>query len=150
MQCFSTGAVRLQTPLLFPRNRKLYDGCEPACFMDHSGMLVTLPYDLRVSPPHTCARRLIIQLFASAHANAEGGCNQQQPSVPAPAGSGGHNGCFPAVIDYSPLCSDLTVGKVCTLLTLDGVRKICGSQQYHPPQEVQFRWLFLNNDARQE
>ncbi|TKS86524.1 eIF-2-alpha kinase GCN2 [Collichthys lucidus] len=41
------GAVRLQTPLLLPRNRKLYDGSEPACFMDHSGMLVTLPYDLR-------------------------------------------------------------------------------------------------------
>ncbi|XP_027029524.2 eIF-2-alpha kinase GCN2 isoform X2 [Tachysurus fulvidraco] len=43
------GAVRLQTPLLLPRNRKLYEGCELACFMDHSGMLVTLPYDLRVS-----------------------------------------------------------------------------------------------------
>lgn len=110
-QCFSTGAVRLQTPLLFPRNKKLYDGSELACFMDHSGMLVTLPYDLRVSPPHTCARRLIIQLFASAHANAEGGCNQQQPSVPATAGSGGQNGCFPAVIDYSLLCSDLAVYK---------------------------------------
>ncbi|XP_045917839.1 eIF-2-alpha kinase GCN2 isoform X2 [Micropterus dolomieu] len=41
------GAVRLQTPLLLPRNRKLYDGSELACFMDHSGMLVTLPYDLR-------------------------------------------------------------------------------------------------------
>lgn len=107
--------------------------------MDHSGMLVTLPYDLRVSPPHTCARRLIIQLFASAHANAEGGCNQQ-----------GGGGCYPAVIDYSPLCSDLTLYKVCTLLTLDDVRKICRPQQYHPPQEVQFRWLFLNNDARQE
>lgn len=146
-----TGAVRLQTPLLFPRNKKLYDGSEPACFMDHSGMLVTLPYDLRVSPPHTCARRLIIQLFASAHANAEGGCNQQQPSVPATAGSGGQNGRFPAVIDYSPLCSDLTVYSstlnACTLLTLDGVCKICRSQQHHPPQEVQFRWLFLNDDA---
>ncbi|KAG9268185.1 eIF-2-alpha kinase GCN2 [Astyanax mexicanus] len=43
------GAVRLQTPLFLPRNRKLYEGCELACFMDHSGMLVTLPYDLRVS-----------------------------------------------------------------------------------------------------
>lgn len=42
------GAVRLQTPLLLPRNRKLYEGCEVASFMDHSGMLVTLPYDLRV------------------------------------------------------------------------------------------------------
>lgn len=46
-----SGAVRLQTPLLLPRNRKLYEGCEMACFMDHSGMLVTLPYDLRVSAP---------------------------------------------------------------------------------------------------
>lgn len=45
------GAVRLQTPLLLPRNRKLYDSSELACFMDHSGMLVTLPYDLRVSSP---------------------------------------------------------------------------------------------------
>lgn len=43
------GAVRLQTPLLLPRNRKLYEGSELACLMDHSGMLVTLPYDLRVS-----------------------------------------------------------------------------------------------------
>uniref|UniRef100_A0A3Q4AEI9 non-specific serine/threonine protein kinase n=1 Tax=Mola mola TaxID=94237 RepID=A0A3Q4AEI9_MOLML len=41
------GAVRLQTPLLLPRSRKLYEGSELACFMDHSGMLVTLPYDLR-------------------------------------------------------------------------------------------------------
>ena len=48
--CAHTGAVRLQTPLLLPRNRTLYEGCELACFMDHSGMLVTLPYDLRVSP----------------------------------------------------------------------------------------------------
>uniref|UniRef100_A0AAY4CI97 eIF-2-alpha kinase GCN2 n=1 Tax=Denticeps clupeoides TaxID=299321 RepID=A0AAY4CI97_9TELE len=44
------GAVRLQTPLLLPRSRGLYEGCELACFMDHSGMLVTLPYDLRVRP----------------------------------------------------------------------------------------------------
>uniref|UniRef100_A0A4W4E1H0 Protein kinase domain-containing protein n=1 Tax=Electrophorus electricus TaxID=8005 RepID=A0A4W4E1H0_ELEEL len=43
------GAVRLQTPLLLPRTKNLYEGCELACFMDHSGMLVTLPYDLRVS-----------------------------------------------------------------------------------------------------
>ncbi|KAM7402881.1 hypothetical protein PAMA_003688 [Pampus argenteus] len=43
------GAVRLQTPLLLPRNRKLYEGSELACFMDHSGMLVTLPYDLRMA-----------------------------------------------------------------------------------------------------
>lgn len=111
VRCCSTGAVRLQTPLLFPRNKKLYDGSELACFMDHSGMLVTLPYDLRVSPPRTCAQRLIIQLFASAHAIAEGGCNQRQPSVPAAAGNGGRNGRFPAVIDYSLLCCDLAVYK---------------------------------------
>lgn len=47
-----SGAVRLQTPLLLPRNRRLYEGCETACFMDHSGMLVSLPYDLRVSIRH--------------------------------------------------------------------------------------------------
>ncbi|XP_053488960.1 eIF-2-alpha kinase GCN2 isoform X2 [Ictalurus furcatus] len=50
------GAVRLQTPLLLPRIRKLYEGCEVACFMDHSGMLVTLPYDLRVSFARFVAR----------------------------------------------------------------------------------------------
>ncbi len=49
LSCLSvSGAVRLQTPLLLPRNRRLYEGCETACFMDHSGMLVSLPYDLRV------------------------------------------------------------------------------------------------------
>ncbi|KAI4902047.1 hypothetical protein NFI96_033100 [Prochilodus magdalenae] len=53
------GAVRLQTPLLLPRNRKLYEGCELACFMDHSGMLVTLPYDLRVSFARFVARNNI-------------------------------------------------------------------------------------------
>ncbi|KAL7873489.1 hypothetical protein AOLI_G00125600 [Acnodon oligacanthus] len=53
------GAVRLQTPLLLPRNRKLYEGCELACFMDHSGMLVTLPYDLRVSFARFAARNNI-------------------------------------------------------------------------------------------
>uniref|UniRef100_A0AAY5EBD4 eIF-2-alpha kinase GCN2 n=1 Tax=Electrophorus electricus TaxID=8005 RepID=A0AAY5EBD4_ELEEL len=46
------GAVRLQTPLLLPRTKNLYEGCELACFMDHSGMLVTLPYDLRVTVRH--------------------------------------------------------------------------------------------------
>ncbi|TSO67491.1 eIF-2-alpha kinase GCN2 [Bagarius yarrelli] len=56
------GAVRLQTPLLLPRNRKLYEGCEVACFMDHSGMLVTLPYDLRVSFARFVARNGISHL----------------------------------------------------------------------------------------
>ncbi|KAI3367813.1 hypothetical protein L3Q82_026651 [Scortum barcoo] len=56
------GAVRLQTPLLLPRNRKLYDGSEPACFMDHSGMLVTLPYDLRMAFARFVARNNITHL----------------------------------------------------------------------------------------
>uniref|UniRef100_A0A3Q2ZR02 eIF-2-alpha kinase GCN2 n=1 Tax=Kryptolebias marmoratus TaxID=37003 RepID=A0A3Q2ZR02_KRYMA len=56
------GAVRLHTPLLLPRNRKLYDGNELACFMDHSGMLVTLPYDLRMAFARFVARNNITQL----------------------------------------------------------------------------------------
>ncbi|XP_074548243.1 eIF-2-alpha kinase GCN2 [Halichoeres trimaculatus] len=56
------GAVRLQTPLLLPRNRKLYDGSEPACFMDHSGMLVTLPYDLRMAFARFIARNNVTHL----------------------------------------------------------------------------------------
>lgn len=55
------------------------------------------------------------------------------------------NGCFPAVIDCSLLCGTLNV---CTVPTLDGVRKIRRSQQYHPSQEVQLRCLFLNNDSQ--
>uniref|UniRef100_A0AAZ3P5H2 non-specific serine/threonine protein kinase n=1 Tax=Oncorhynchus tshawytscha TaxID=74940 RepID=A0AAZ3P5H2_ONCTS len=53
------GAVRLQTPLLLPRNRKLYEGSEPSCLMDHSGMLVTLPYDLRIAFARFVARNNI-------------------------------------------------------------------------------------------
>uniref|UniRef100_A0A3Q0S793 non-specific serine/threonine protein kinase n=1 Tax=Amphilophus citrinellus TaxID=61819 RepID=A0A3Q0S793_AMPCI len=56
------GAVRVQTPLLLPRNRKLYDGSELACFMDHSGMLVTLPYDLRIAFARFIARNNITHL----------------------------------------------------------------------------------------
>lgn len=56
------GAVRLQTPLLLPRNRKLYDGCELAAFMDHSGMLVTLPFDLRIAFARFVARNSITHL----------------------------------------------------------------------------------------
>ncbi|XP_075049500.1 eIF-2-alpha kinase GCN2 [Mixophyes fleayi] len=41
------GAVKLNTPLLMPRS-KMSDSGESACFMDHSGMLVTLPYNLRI------------------------------------------------------------------------------------------------------
>uniref|UniRef100_A0A8C7FGM6 non-specific serine/threonine protein kinase n=1 Tax=Oncorhynchus kisutch TaxID=8019 RepID=A0A8C7FGM6_ONCKI len=53
------GAVRLQTPLLLPRNRKLHEGSEPSCLMDHSGMLVTLPYDLRIAFARFVARNNI-------------------------------------------------------------------------------------------
>ncbi|XP_069574792.1 eIF-2-alpha kinase GCN2 isoform X2 [Brachyistius frenatus] len=56
------GAVRLQTPLLLPRNRKLYDGSELPCFMDHSGMLVTLPYDLRMAFARFVARNNVTHL----------------------------------------------------------------------------------------
>ncbi|XP_019940643.2 eIF-2-alpha kinase GCN2 [Paralichthys olivaceus] len=56
------GAVRLQTPLLLPRNRKLYDSSELACFMDHSGMLVTLPYDLHVPFARFVARNNVTHL----------------------------------------------------------------------------------------
>ncbi|KAK2103817.1 Eukaryotic translation initiation factor 2 alpha kinase 4 [Saguinus oedipus] len=41
------GAVQLCTPLLLPRNRQIYEHNEAALFMDHSGMLVMLPFDLR-------------------------------------------------------------------------------------------------------
>ncbi|KAJ8288896.1 hypothetical protein COCON_G00015550 [Conger conger] len=56
------GAVRLQTPLLMPKNRKLYEGSELACFMDHSGMLVSLPYDLRLAFARFVARNNISSL----------------------------------------------------------------------------------------
>lgn len=46
---FRVGAIKLHTPLLMPRNKKLYEHNEASYFMDHSGMLVMLPYDLRVS-----------------------------------------------------------------------------------------------------
>lgn len=39
----------MHTPLLMPRNRKLYEHNEASYLMDHCGMLVMLPYDLRVS-----------------------------------------------------------------------------------------------------
>lgn len=46
---FCAGAIKLHTPLLMPRNKKLYEHNEASYLMDHSGMLVMLPYDLRVS-----------------------------------------------------------------------------------------------------
>lgn len=118
--------MRLQTPLLLPRNRKLYDGSELACFMDHSGMLVTLPYDLRVSNTlythtHTYVCRtntqacmsdlaqqtLIIYNYLHPHmqsaaaAVALRSCYLRKPR--------GLNGCFHTVIDYSLVCADFTV-----------------------------------------
>ncbi|KAJ8399100.1 hypothetical protein AAFF_G00414790 [Aldrovandia affinis] len=56
------GAVRLQTPLFMPKNRKLYEVSELACFMDHSGMLVSLPYDLRLAFARFVARNNISNL----------------------------------------------------------------------------------------
>ncbi|MBN3305085.1 E2AK4 kinase, partial [Amia calva] len=56
------GAVKLQTPFFMPKNKKLYEGTELACFMDHSGMLVTLPYDLRLTFARFVARNNITNL----------------------------------------------------------------------------------------
>ncbi|XP_040188349.1 eIF-2-alpha kinase GCN2 isoform X1 [Rana temporaria] len=42
------GAVKLHTPLLMPRSKMASESGELACFMDHSGMLVMLPYNLRI------------------------------------------------------------------------------------------------------
>ncbi|XP_039598215.1 eIF-2-alpha kinase GCN2 [Polypterus senegalus] len=56
------GAMRLQTPLLMPKNKKLYEGSDIACFMDHSGMLVNLPYDLRIPFARFVARNHITNI----------------------------------------------------------------------------------------
>ncbi|XP_069049406.1 eIF-2-alpha kinase GCN2 isoform X1 [Lepisosteus oculatus] len=56
------GAVKLQTPLFMPKNKKLYESSEVVCFMDHSGMLVTLPYDLRLPFARFVARNNITNL----------------------------------------------------------------------------------------
>ncbi|KAF6351176.1 eukaryotic translation initiation factor 2 alpha kinase 4 [Rhinolophus ferrumequinum] len=56
------GAVQLCTPLLLPRNRQIYEHNEAALFMDHSGMLVTLPFDLRVPFARYVARNNILNL----------------------------------------------------------------------------------------
>ncbi|XP_074184019.1 eIF-2-alpha kinase GCN2 isoform X3 [Rhinolophus sinicus] len=56
------GAVQLSTPLLLPRNRQIYEHNEAALFMDHSGMLVTLPFDLRVPFARYVARNNISNL----------------------------------------------------------------------------------------
>ncbi|XP_026643675.1 eIF-2-alpha kinase GCN2 isoform X2 [Microtus ochrogaster] len=56
------GAVQLCTPLLLPRNRQIYEHNEAAVFMDHSGMLVMLPFDLRVPFARYVARNNIPNL----------------------------------------------------------------------------------------
>ncbi|XP_078089682.1 eIF-2-alpha kinase GCN2 isoform X2 [Mustelus asterias] len=56
------GATWLHTPLFMPKNKKLYEGSEGACFMDHSGMLVMLPHDLRVPFARFVARNNITSL----------------------------------------------------------------------------------------
>ncbi|XP_023370051.1 eIF-2-alpha kinase GCN2 isoform X2 [Otolemur garnettii] len=56
------GAVQLCTPLLLPRNRQIYEHNEAALFMDHSGMLVMLPFDLRVPFARYVARNNIMNL----------------------------------------------------------------------------------------
>uniref|UniRef100_A0A8C9MBY1 eIF-2-alpha kinase GCN2 n=1 Tax=Panthera tigris altaica TaxID=74533 RepID=A0A8C9MBY1_PANTA len=56
------GAVQLCTPLLLPQNRQIYEHNEAALFMDHSGMLVMLPFDLRVPFARYVARNNILNL----------------------------------------------------------------------------------------
>ncbi|KAM6359838.1 eIF-2-alpha kinase GCN2 isoform 9-T15 [Alca torda] len=56
------GAIKLHTPLLMPRNKKLYEHNEASYFMDHSGMLVMLPYDLRIPFARFVARNNVSNL----------------------------------------------------------------------------------------
>ncbi|XP_028933853.1 eIF-2-alpha kinase GCN2 isoform X1 [Ornithorhynchus anatinus] len=56
------GAVELPTPLLLPRNRQIYEHNEAALFMDPSGTLVMLPYDLRIPFARYVARNNISNL----------------------------------------------------------------------------------------
>ncbi|XP_043929768.1 eIF-2-alpha kinase GCN2 isoform X2 [Protopterus annectens] len=56
------GAIKLHTPLLMPGNRKHYEHSEVACLMDHSGMLVILPFDLRIPFAKFVARNSITSL----------------------------------------------------------------------------------------
>nr|XP_056707847.1 eIF-2-alpha kinase GCN2 [Euleptes europaea] len=56
------GAVKLHTPLLMPKNKKLYEHSEVSYLMDHSGMLVMLPYDLRIPFARFVARNNITNL----------------------------------------------------------------------------------------
>lgn len=56
------GAVHLCAPLLLPQNRQIYEHNEAAMFMDHSGMLVMLPFDLRIPFARYVARNNILNL----------------------------------------------------------------------------------------
>ncbi|XP_069773346.1 eIF-2-alpha kinase GCN2 isoform X2 [Narcine bancroftii] len=56
------GATWVNTLLLMPKNKKLYESSEGAYFMDHSGMLVMLPHDLRVPFARFVARNNITNL----------------------------------------------------------------------------------------
>ncbi|XP_071971670.1 eIF-2-alpha kinase GCN2 [Engystomops pustulosus] len=56
------GAVKLHTPLLMPRSKMVSESGESACFMDHSGMLVTLPYNLRIPFARFVARNNVTNL----------------------------------------------------------------------------------------
>ncbi|XP_069805536.1 eIF-2-alpha kinase GCN2 isoform X1 [Dendropsophus ebraccatus] len=56
------GAVKLHTPLLMPRSKMMSESGESACFMDHSGMLVTLPYNLRIPFARFVARNNVTNL----------------------------------------------------------------------------------------
>lgn len=56
------GALRVRTPLLAPRT-KLFEELELAVsLMDHSGALVTLPYDLRIPFARYVARKGVLQM----------------------------------------------------------------------------------------
>ncbi|XP_018086600.1 eIF-2-alpha kinase GCN2 isoform X2 [Xenopus laevis] len=56
------GAVKLHAPLLMPRSKAGFEYSESACFMDHSGMLVTLPSNLRIPFARFVARNNITSL----------------------------------------------------------------------------------------
>ena len=56
------GALRVRTPLLAPRT-KLFEELEHAVnLVDHSGALVTLPYDLRIPFARYVARKGVLQM----------------------------------------------------------------------------------------
>uniref|UniRef100_A0A452UB46 eIF-2-alpha kinase GCN2 n=1 Tax=Ursus maritimus TaxID=29073 RepID=A0A452UB46_URSMA len=57
------GAVQLCTPLLLPQNRQIYEHNEAALFMDHSGMLVMLPFDLDLGFWVSLSRYCIERVF---------------------------------------------------------------------------------------